>query len=253
MYYLAGFYKSITAPATYSQVSAVVDQGLSIGSNGGYLLGSRMRVKAAHLLCVNGIAAQIAAPSLRNYALPEVYPIAAAATVPDSVAVMQLGPNGVLVPPNDEVSINASLGSTGATDTFGALWLTDKDAPAPGGPVVTIPCTSTLTLVKGAWVLGTLTFGTVLPVGNYAVVGMQVVGTACYLARLVFPGFSTYRPGVVCNKLYGDSPRDQYWRAGRAGLFGQFFTTQQPTIEVFGITAGAQTITVYLDVVKTGS
>lgn len=252
MFYTAGFYKSLTGPLTYATVSAAVDQGLTQGQNGGYILPTKMRVKAAHAAGTVVTAAQINAPSLRNYALPEIYPVTVAATIADSVALQEYGASGPIVQANEEMTIGVSNSGSAATDNWAAIWLVDKQTPAPGGPVITLPATATITSVKGAWALGALTFGTVLPAGQYAVVGLEVTGTGLYLARLVFPGFSQYRPGVIVQSAYGRTDRYGRFRMGNSGLFGSFFNTAQPQLEVFGLAAGASAPTVYLDLVKTG-
>lgn len=252
MFYTAGFFANVAAGASYATVTNAVDQGLTQGQNGGYILPKRMRVRSVHAMAATITAARVNAPSLRNYALPEIYPVNPAATVPDSVPVIDYEGQGFDIQANEEFKVEESNGAGAGEDTWAAVWLTDGATAAPPGPRIVIPCTQTITTVKGQWVLSPLTFGTVLPSGQYAVVGMECKGVGVYLARLVFPGFSQFRPGVIAQNTYGRTDRFGLWRNGRYGLFGTFYNTAQPQVEVFGLAAAAVSVIVLLEIVKIG-
>lgn len=98
--------------------------------------------------------------------------------------------------------------------------------------------------------MGALTFSQTLPVGRYQIVGMNVVCASSVFARLVFPGGTSFRPGVVTNVSYGNLILGDPFRYGRLGSYGEFEFNVPPAVEIMGTAAGAQTATVILDVVK---
>ena len=252
MFITAGFYSSLTGPQTYGALAGAVDQSLTLGQGNGYILPQRMRVTKALAVGTVVTAAQIQAPSLRNLAYPEIYPVIVAAVVPDNYPLLDMGGRGPIIQANEQLQVGVGNSGAGATDNWAALWLQDKPNPAPGGQMFTAVATTTVTLIKGAWVLGTLSFGTALVPGVYSVVGMETVGTGALISRLVFPGVSQYRPGVLAQAAYGRTDRYGQFRSGNSGLFGTFLNTAQPNIEFFGLAAGAQSFTVFLDLIKQG-
>jgi hypothetical protein len=252
MHILAGFYGSIANGSVYTAIPGAVDAALTLLPSSYYLSGQKIRLLAAAGLGASMTALQLDAPSLRVLALPEVYPAIAAAAVPDRYAFCFYGTNGPQIQANEGFLLKASVGGGAASDNFGALWLAPQFVNAPPGPSMTVPFTATITAVKGSWVLGALTAATTLPVGRYAVVGMEAVASNTWLARLVFPGSSIqFRPGVIANTTYGRVGQTQYNRFGGMGSFGEFDSTALPALEIFGLAAGAAAPTVYLDLIKT--
>lgn len=252
MFHLAAFYKSLAQNAAYSQLNAVADAALSQNPSGQYIAPSNLKVLAAHVQGVTVSRCQIQAPSLRNIAFPEVYPIVQAArtTVPDLQAVQIYGDNGPRLMVNESFALYASENNTGASPTNGALWVSDRPEAAPPGMQITLVATVTLTLVDTAWVLGSLTFETSLAAGEYVVTGMDVLCVSANYARLVFPGQTNWRPGVPCVPVLTKKQWRDSFRLGRLGAFGRFQFNAPPQLEVFGSAAGAQTATVYMDVIK---
>lgn len=253
MHVLAGFYGSIANGTSYGVLPGTVDPVLSLQNGNVYLSGVKLRVLGGVILGASLTGAQLDAPSLRTLALPEVYPGIAAAAVPDRYAISWYGGNGPVVQGNENFGLRVSVGGAAPSDNFGGLWLTPAYQPGQSGPVTTIPFTGTITAVKGQWVAGALTPATQLAVGTYQVVGMEVIAASTFLARLIFPGTSTqFRPGVVANTAYGRTGQFQYNRYGGMGSFGSFQSTAIPSLEIFGLAAGAAAPVVYLDLIKTG-
>lgn len=252
MHTLAGFYSSVPINSTYLALAAAIDQSLTISANNKYIFAQRLKLFQAMILGANVTNARADAPSLRALVLPQIYPVIAAAAVPDQPAVSLLADAGIVFQQNEEVTFDVSHAGAGADDVFGAMWLMDQFTPAPGGPVFTLYGTSTIVHVKGAWVLGAITLDQALPQGRYSVVGMDAVSANGLLCRLVFPGLSQWRPGVVCNAVYGRRSWFDKNRFGRFGAWGDFYNTAQPQIEVFGIAAGSVQVQVVIDVVKSG-
>lgn len=253
MHILAGFFQAaLGASSVYAQVPGAVDQALVKSANNNYILPAKWRVLRAWANSVNLAAAQISAPSLRNLVLPEIYPVNVAATVPSRPPVCDYFGYGPFIQQNEELGVNASITAAGAADTWAGLWLADRLTPAPGGPATAVPFTATITAVKGSWVLGPITLSSVLPAGKYAVIGMSCQAANTLFARLVFPGMSQWRPGVLVDSAYGNFSMFPSFRNGAMGLFGEFVQTAQPQLEIFGLAAGAAAPAGQLDLIKIG-
>jgi hypothetical protein len=78
---------------------------------------------------------------------------------------------------------------------------------------------------------------------------MASVCNDAYLTRLVFPGNTFWRPGCANGMAYSNVDFRQLFRNGFLGLWGTFISTQPPQLEIIGNAAGAETATVYLDLV----
>ena len=250
MHHLAAFFGNIAQSAAYANIAAVADQGLSISSNSRFLPSARKRILGAWGAGASVTSLRIEAPSLRIPSFPEVYPQVTAVDPPDNQGFSWYGDYGLSVEREEELAMTGDHAVAGASDMYAALWLADRFTEAPKGPCTTlraaIPST---TLTNGTWVTSSFTFNQTLASGEYAIIGMAVVMNDAQLARLVFPDGPNVRPGVLTFLTYGNSIRSQRFRFGNAGLFGKFRSTAQPTREILGGTAGAETGTLFLDVV----
>lgn len=254
MFHLAAFYSSLAQAAAYAQLAAVADGALTKNAANLYIMPENMRVLAAHCQGVTISRAQIQAPSLRNIAYPEIFPIVVAArtAIPDLQGVQIYGDDGPRLLMNEAVGVYASENNTGASPTNAALWLAPRKVPPPAGQMITLVATVTITTVDTAWALGTLAFETQLAAGEYLVVGMEVVMDNTNYARLIFPGAVNYRPGVPVLDVVTDKQWRDSFRLGRFGVFGKFQFNNPPQIEVFGAAAASTPAVVYLDVIKVG-
>lgn len=254
MFHLAAFYASVLQNATYQQLLAVSDGALSQNAANQYIAWNNLKILGSFVQGVTTNRAQIQAPSLRNLAYPEHYPVVQAAitTIPDNFAYQTYGEDGPRLLMNEAFGVYASENNTGASPTVAGLMIGTGIVPAPPGPRITLVCTTTITLVAQQWALGVLAFGTQLPAGTFSVVGMEVICDAANFARLLFPGGTNLRPGVVVQETYGKKNWRDSFRYGRFGEFGTFVFNTPPQVEIFGAAAGAQTATVLLDVVKIG-
>lgn len=253
MHTLVAFYNSnVAANASYTQIAAVLDQAMPQDGASRFLPPTDYDVLAAYGLGLHLTAMRINTPSLRSMFLPEIVPVTVASAPAATDTPVFYGDRAVRVMKNEGLEIDASADATGGTPVWAGLWLTPQFVPAPGGRVFTAVATATITAVAGQWVLGTLTFTQNLPVGTYAIVGAYVNAANTALARFVFTGNNNFRPGVLVSTTYGQKPLDDYFRRGRAGLFGTFTNTTLPQLEIFGDAAGAAAPTVYLDLVKVG-
>lgn len=253
MHTIAAFYTGANGvSAVYSQLNAVLDQSLPQDGANRFLMPSDYTVIAAYGLGLRLTALRINTPSLRNFILPEIYPVTQAvapATTDSPTFYQNRGPSLKM---NEGLELDYSSTSGAADLIWGALWIAPRIIAAPAGPVFTALATTTITAVSGSWVLGILTFNQALPVGKYAVVGMACVAANTVLARLVFTGENNFRPGCMVQKTYGSQYIEDWFRYGGMGLFGYFTNTTLPQLEILGDAAGAAAPTVYLDLVKVG-
>lgn len=251
MFTLAAFYESQTNGVTYDALASVADQALTQApSSGGYLLNQPHRVIGAHVMGINLTAARINAPSLRSFILPEIYPANATAANVTREPYVEFGQQGPVLLRNEAFWVETSRGGADAQPVSAGLWLQERFMAAPPGQIFTAVATFTITLAAGAWTAGSLTFNQTLPTGEYKVVGMDAICNDATMARLIFPGISYYRPGCLTQLAYGSFMQPSYFRFGRMGLWGSFLNTVPPQIEVFGLTAGAETGTAYIDLIK---
>lgn len=252
MFTLVAGYASITNGTVYGAIAGVLDQSMTLDAGNRFAAPGNWQLMAAYGLGVNATAMRVNAPSMRGLYLPEIYPVNATAAVPTLDGPVVWGQRGPRFAPQEYFTVEGSRAGASAQPMAWGLWLGPDMSPAQVGPTFTAIATVNLTAVAGSWVLGSLTFSSTLPAGRYQVVGMAVVAAGSAFARLVFPGLSQYRPGVVVQTAYGDRPWTNQWRYGAMGQFGEFLHNAPPSIEVLGLAAGAITPTVYLDLIKVG-
>lgn len=252
MLHLACYYGAVTDSSTYAAIPAIADQGLGRGDANTYILPQDRKVVAAAGWNDTIAALRINAPSLRNIGYPEVYPTLVSATPTSQLPVDFFGDRGPIIRQNENVGMDISNGASTVDTGYGFLWLQDKFDPAPPGQIISIRSSVSITHALGTWVLGTPTFAQTLPNGQYAVVGMAAWGTALAAVRVVFPGSSSFRPGVIGYPTYGNVNIRPSFRAGEQGSFGTFYNTAMPQIEALGTAAGAQTVNTLWDLIKIG-
>lgn len=252
MYHLLAFNGSLTIGQSYAQIPGVIDPVVPKSQSGDFLMPFRGRVIASHVIGVTTSQAQIQAPSMRQIAYPELWPLnlTARTAIPDMNRYQTYGDSGPQFLANENLGVYATENGTGTSATSAMLCITDAWEQAPPGQIVTMVATSTITTIDGAWVLGTLAFTQQLAVGTYAVVGMDVVGDNSIYARLVVPGNNYMRPGVPVEDINTDVQWKDSFRLGRMGKLCQFEYNAQPSIEVFGAAAASTPFRVLLDVVK---
>lgn len=240
MFHLAAFAESQDLGATLQNVAAVQDPVITTFADD-----VRVPLKLPYLVgqaavCGNvaPTRAQIASPSLRAMANLDVEPLVAALVFGSPPESMLHGDSPIPLVGNE--SLNFQMLATGgaATQMYGLVWMADGPLTPVKGSIYSVRCTSGITLAADTWVNGNLTFATALPVGIYQVVGMRARGANLVAARLVFVG-GVYRPGVPAVNALGDLD-PQNFRYGQAGVFGEFDSTQPPTVDCLGVTDTAQ-------------
>lgn len=248
MHTLVAYFKTEAGAATLDTITNVLDQTVPQDGAGNFLFQRNWKVLAAHALGATLGQTRLFSPFLQGVFLPDVYPVTVGATVPDNIAVQDYRNGGPPVLTNDPIGLQASV--TGAGDVFGGLWVGDDASPVKPGPIMRARWTASVTLTKGTWVNAGITFASTLPAGTYRIVGMQVISTACYLARVVLTGDNRYRPGVIAQPTLGFRIMEQMFSGGKFGDFGTFTNTNPPTVDFLGVAAGAQTPIGWFDLVR---
>lgn len=248
-----GFSSTNTGAGVFVNVTAKQDGYLSVNQNGRFLLpqgsGGQPTVNRIHSVYAMGTTmtvARINNATLRATGLPSVPNVQPGLVVPSAFNIAAFGTNGPILPAADEFGIEADAAAIEVQTAF--MWLHDGNQNINPGPIFPLQFTSTITTVANAWTAGNITFAQTLPVGTYQVVGMDVVGTTCIGARLVFPNGGP-RPGCLGRASLAIFSQNQY-RIGNIGSWGEFTNTAQPQIEIFASSAAAITFQGQLDVIK---
>ncbi|OHB72325.1 MAG: hypothetical protein A2V70_19485 [Planctomycetes bacterium RBG_13_63_9] len=250
MFHLAAFEQSIDPAAALVAINGIREEQFQVNT-------VDFRVKAgldsvlgaaATINDASATRAQLQSPSLRMLANLDVEPIIAALLF-GSLPVSGFRP-GKPVPLVADENVNFAVQSDPAAAAIhrGFVWFGDGPQTPVDGSFFTIRATSAVTLVTGTWVNGNVVFGQVLPTGRYQVIGMRARGANLVAARLVFPE-QVARPGCLAVNAIGNLS-DEAFRAGYAGVWGEFDNTVPPTVDCLGTVDAAQTY--LLDLVKIG-
>lgn len=247
--HLAAFYASLAASQTNLPIAPVVDPALTTNNNG-MLLPENMRVGKVFASGLGVTEGRIAVPSLRIVSQPWIQPVNKALYPVDVFPVIDYGINGPRILRSETFSLQLTSDATaGPNASYGLFWLYNSFRPAPAGDITTIKATTTVTGVAGSWVLGALTLEQDLPSGRYAIVGAQAIGATAIALRFAFAG-GGYRPGILVQQAAGQFSMPIFEK-GNSGWFGEFDNSLPPQVDVLA-TAGAVTISLYIDIVKVG-
>lgn len=249
-WHLAAYSATLTNGSTNTAVAAVNDQILTRTTANNFILPRPAKLRAIYAAGVSLTNARMNTPSLRTIGLPSVGQINITLTVPSPPNIADWGDYGPMIPTADEISMEHTLGGGAPEVEMDLVWFQFGYKPAPTGPTYRIRYTATITCVAGTWVNGTITPDQTLPAGNYAVVGMDAMGTNLVGARLVFAN-GGYRPGVLARNTLAGVPHPMF-SGMRMGQFGVFDSVNTPTLDA--LSTGACTAqTIFLDVVRLGN
>jgi hypothetical protein len=197
--------------------------------------------------------ARINNATLRAIGLPSIVPTAASVSIVSLFRAAEYGAMGPRLPFADEFGIEADAAAIEVQTGF--CWLDDGINNIPPGQIFSLQgiavnagSLTTLTTVLGTWTAGTIVLTQSLPVGRYAVVGLDVVGLTTLAARLVFP-YGGPRPGCLGRASTAILSANQF-RNGNMGSFGEFTSYAQPAIEIFNAASAAIAFSVTLDLIK---
>lgn len=246
MYTIAGFYRNVDTAGNLTYVTPLADTHLRVEGYNVIVPEELPNIGFVAVGCSNASAVQVEAPSLRRVANLDVYPYGASIPLVSGYHLLNLFDNPVPLDAGEPLRLQVAENATGAVDIYGVLGFCDGVPTPLKGEWYTIRCSVSGTVTANVWSALSLSPIQTLPAGRYAVGGMQVYGGNLIAARLIFVGLP-WRPGVI-----GDTsmsiPRDNTFRYGNLGNWGEFRHDQPPSIEVLMTSPGA--VTVYLDVMK---
>jgi hypothetical protein len=247
-WHLAAYSESAAAAAALDPVAALADPMLQRRNNN-YVLPRDAEIPWAWIGSANVTRARLAAPSWRQFTLPELRPYDQTATPSDDPNVCDMRMRPLMARGQEEIELQMTNDAGAAVRVTGLIAFSFGLQPAPAGPSYNLRASSTTAAVANAWTLLTLAFDDDLPNGEYAVIGLEHQSANGQGARLIFDqGF--WRPGVPSITDLGNRP----WGpavSGELGVFGRFRNFQEPQVEVLCNAADAAH-EVYLRVVRVG-
>jgi hypothetical protein len=262
VHHLLAFYKADTAGASFEAITAVQDQIINQSPNGNFMLPDNFDLWAAYIRDAGVTQARLNSPDFRLISLPHLHPVHRQAGMTDLPSVDWRYPTRLTIPKLDELILEVSNDGAGGVACTAALWIAPpgQNVNIPAGDVYKIHLTATSSGVAAKWELVAMTLESVLPVGVYTIIGMDVISrgaaNAVEYARLAWVGGanagsgSPWRPGVLVPRL--QSMRNwRDWQNGRWGTWGSFKTTAPPSLEVFSVPGTGVTLDIYLDLVQT--
>lgn len=235
-----------TGVTAFTAMTRVNDpQIASDGTN--FLAPESTQIRIAAAGGTNISRARINTAAAREVALPEIYPLNNALTIPSPANVADFGEFGIAPRKNDALGVDVIHTDAGTQVMYALLMLHFGRVNPRGGQEYRVRFTGAITGVVGSWASGPITIDQTLPGGVYQVVGLDVFGTNLLGARLLFPG-GGYRPGVLArNSIYTVPPL--LFNDGRLGVFGTFENTAPPQLEVYVEAANSAQVGV-MDLVK---
>lgn len=248
MFHLALYAGSIAQNADVI-VPAVSDQILTIQDQG-FLPQHDMDLLFAAALGTTMVHAYLDSPSNGVVTDPFIRPVNLGATFPSSGYVADYRQNPFRVKGIESLTAFAQQGAVGAEVETVVVGLRSESRLPPPGNIFTLRGTSVTAAVANQWSDLSVTWRNNLPAGEYAVVGMEIVGAAAIAGRLILNN-QTWRPGCVAGSGVGiQTP--QMFRKGGLGLWGHFRSTDMPRVQAYA-TAATAVWTVYLDFVRLSS
>jgi len=243
------FSESIDPGAVFVNIAGVPDQHVKVQGDGIYVSEYNRLLGALACIGTTGVEARLVSPSLRRINPHYITPIN-----------MLLIPTALARAPVDRalqyaLDINEALECQILSDPAGAEQNTVVVFLSPGaitpvsGEIVTVNAEVTITLVAGEWAFAEIDFIDELPIGNYAVVGLNSIVAAGVCARLVPVGMP-FRPGSPCSPTAA-SINNGAFRNGQLGEWFRFSSIQPPGLEILSsAAAGSATYQLYIDIMK---
>lgn len=247
MFHVSAYFNSATGALTLGDIPAVTDGWLTV-QNSHFIYPRDLKLLGAAALSVNATRAQLNAPHWRFVSQPEITPIFTSWSADTAFGMPMFEPPFLTIPKIDEIQFLGSQSSAATGGYAGFVWAGDGMKNVPQGDIYPTRATASVAGATGTWARGNMTFDQSLPAGRFAVVGMDVIGAACQVARLRFQDY-TMLPGVPVRSGATGYVRTQF-RYGGMGELGQFENTAQPTLEIFSLEGTAATQTIILDLVK---
>ncbi len=238
-------YSESIANLTNTDINAALDEVLT-RRNSHLIFTDQFNLLAVWAFGPSLARARFANAQLTQLGQNHIWPVEVSATVPDDPAVMDLRANPMILPQNEELTLEVTNTAVGPAEHGAIMWLgaADWNQNEPGyldrfitraTAVVTAGTDTTWTA------LAEMTFERDLLNGVYAVMGANVIAANGLAFRLRFPDAINYRgkqlrPGG----LVQDSAALAPWPPQFSGFgeWGRFHTFSPPEIQVFADAAG---------------
>lgn len=235
--------------AVAAPIAAVADPSLTVSGDNVQIPDYASMLVGVYGLGINLSSVQLQSPSLRRFVNVDAPAMDAAAVPPASPAANFFFKNPIQLDVSEQLQAYAAESGAGATRMNVLVFLNDGKLDTIADPIFTVKANAAQTLVAYTWTNGALTFGQVLPVGDYAIVGAAGWSTGLIAFRFVFQG-STPRPGGIGSTL-GNYLQWSGQRYGGWGVWGIFNSTTPPTVDFFSGSADTGE-TIFLDLIKVG-
>lgn len=257
MFHLFAYGKNLGL-VTNSPLDAVPDDVLSINNNN-LVLTNRFRLGAVFGYGANLSRLRFGNVGLTQLGQSHIWPLNASATVPNTPNIDDRLNDQLILPMDEEITIEATTTSATAANHHALLWLfpSNYSFNIPGG-IDRFKTYATVTITASPalrWSpLSNITFERDLYNGAYAVVGCAVFSPNAQAFRLRFVDSGEYggrqlRPGGLCQQsVNGNMFARQF---GGLGVWGRFHTFSRPQLQVYNDTTGG-TYTVLFDLVYLG-
>ncbi len=248
-FHLVAYYDGTFAYTGLNSIPALSDPAFQRDTTTRYLIPPRDVSLLAAYSGANGITqARVVAPSLLRVSYPSIVPLEELASRGQETAISKHLERPLRLVAEEGISVEAANTGTGAAAVLVCgLGL----EPVPPGEAFWVRYSSSVAVAAGQWaLLSSVTWGTTLPAGTYAIVGMDHFSATAIAARLVLDGFR-HRPGLVAHTSPGTTRSSAMFSDGSLGVWGHFSSRVMPGIEVLATAADASH-TGYLLVVRTG-
>lgn len=247
MHHLCAFNSSLAA-STLAQISAVTDGILAIQNNN-FILQEPHSLVFAAAMSADLQRARIVTPKMRQITTPWIRPIRSAAVPAAEPRVADYRSNPFMLREREEISVEGFQSNVGAQEVTALLGIDWGNIPMPSGDTYRMRGTSTTAAVADTWTQIAVTWQDSIPVGRYAVVGLEVQSANARAARLILEN-QYPRPGAISTVAIGDMQHEMF-RMGGLGVWGYFNSVRMPNVEVFANAADAAH-EVYLDLTRVG-
>lgn len=254
MLHTSGFYESIDAAGSFSNITALVDARL-------FTQGDDLRVPNLNqvVLISAGIPSggnervRLSSPTLDELTRFEPSSLNGGAdgdAEPGSPPALEDLRDSPLVLGVDEIlQCEVDQNPTSAQASWCLLWFSDGPlASVSSRRGFTVRATSSNTLTADVLTQDTITLDENLPPGQYQAIGLRAQSAGMIMARYLFRTGNFFRPGVLGMDDINDigSP---IFRHGGLGVMGEFPFTQTPAIEALSISGDSSQV-YHLDLVR---
>jgi len=248
MFHTLAWYISI-GQAVDTDVTPVPDPVVLV-QNSHFVPQTQVRLNWCYAASTTLDRARFATPKTRVVTNPWIRPIENGIIPADNPNVMDRTQQPFLFNGLEEIQLLATSGlATGNEDFFAVASIGVASQPVPAGDIYPLRFTSTTAAVDAAWSQLAVSFQDVLPVGTYAIVGLEVKSANAIAARLILQG-QQFRPGSLSISALGNEQHSLF-RQRKPGVYGTFVQTALPLVEVLcdGADAAHEG---YLDIIRVG-